>query len=117
MAHTTGADNVRSMSPMARWMEMESESQSSTPASTPHTLLSPTLKPANHESLLISISLAKAAPTILTDTAHVAAAAGNGIVSRGEYIGTAPRAKILNLRVLNSKAPARCRTCSALSTG
>ena len=35
---------------------------------------------------------------------HVAAAAaGNGIVSRGEYIGIAPRAKILNLRVLNSK--------------
>ena len=35
---------------------------------------------------------------------HVAgAAAGNGIVSRGEYIGIAPRAKIINLRVLNSK--------------
>ena len=35
---------------------------------------------------------------------HVAAAAaGNGIVSKGEYIGIAPRAKILNLRVLNSK--------------
>jgi subtilisin family serine protease len=35
---------------------------------------------------------------------HVAAAAaGNGIVARGEYIGIAPRAKILNLRVLNSK--------------
>ncbi len=34
---------------------------------------------------------------------HVAAAAaGSGIVSRGEYIGIAPRAKILNLRVLNS---------------
>ena len=35
---------------------------------------------------------------------HVAAAAaGSGIVSRGEYIGIAPRAKIVNLRVLNSK--------------
>jgi serine protease AprX len=35
---------------------------------------------------------------------HVAAAAaGNGVVSRAEYIGIAPRAKILNLRVLNSK--------------
>src|SRR5215203_5353416 len=35
---------------------------------------------------------------------HVAAAAaGNGIVSKGEYIGIAPRAKILNLRVLNSR--------------
>ena len=35
---------------------------------------------------------------------HVAAAAaGNGIVSKGEYIGIAPRAKIVNLRVLNSK--------------
>src|SRR6185503_7840250 len=35
---------------------------------------------------------------------HVAAAAaGNGIISRGEYIGIAPRAKIVNLRVLNSK--------------
>src|SRR5690349_14062933 len=34
---------------------------------------------------------------------HVAAAAaGNGIVSKGEYIGIAPRAKLLNLRVLNS---------------
>jgi len=34
---------------------------------------------------------------------HVAAAAaGNGIVSRGEYIGIAPRAKLVNLRVLNS---------------
>ena len=35
---------------------------------------------------------------------HVAAAAaGSGIVSRGEYIGIAPRAKIVNLRVLNSQ--------------
>ena len=35
---------------------------------------------------------------------HVAAAAaGSGIVSKGEYIGIAPRAKIVNLRVLNSK--------------
>ena len=35
---------------------------------------------------------------------HVAAAAaGNGIVSRGEYIGIAPRAKLLNLRVLNER--------------
>ena len=35
---------------------------------------------------------------------HVAAAAaGNGLISKGEYIGIAPRAKILNLRVLNSK--------------
>ena len=35
---------------------------------------------------------------------HVAAAAaGNGIVSRGEYIGIAPRARLLNLRVLNSQ--------------
>jgi subtilisin family serine protease len=35
---------------------------------------------------------------------HVAAAAaGNGIVSRGEYIGIAPRARLLNLRVLNGK--------------
>ncbi len=35
---------------------------------------------------------------------HVAAAAaGNGVISRGEYIGIAPRARILNLRVLNSK--------------
>src|SRR6185436_17366292 len=34
---------------------------------------------------------------------HVAAAAaGNGVVSRGEYIGIAPRAKLVNLRVLNS---------------
>ena len=35
---------------------------------------------------------------------HVAAAAaGNGIVSRGRYIGIAPRAKLINLRVLNSQ--------------
>src|SRR5215213_6464845 len=35
---------------------------------------------------------------------HVAsAAAGNGVVARAEYIGIAPRAKLLNLRVLNSK--------------
>ena len=35
---------------------------------------------------------------------HVAAAAaGNGIVAHGEYIGIAPRARILNLRVLNSQ--------------
>src|SRR5262249_30040134 len=35
---------------------------------------------------------------------HVAAAAaGNGVVASGQYIGIAPRAKILNLRVLNSK--------------
>jgi subtilisin family serine protease len=35
---------------------------------------------------------------------HVAsAAAGNGMISRGEYIGIAPRAKLLNLRVLNSR--------------
>src|SRR6185369_11715969 len=35
---------------------------------------------------------------------HVAsAAAGNGLISKGEYIGIAPRAKLLNLRVLNSK--------------
>src|SRR6185436_18647755 len=35
---------------------------------------------------------------------HVAAAAaGNGVVAKGEYIGIAPRAKILNLRVLNSR--------------
>ena len=34
---------------------------------------------------------------------HVAAAAaGNGMISKGEYIGIAPRAKLLNLRVLNS---------------
>ena len=34
---------------------------------------------------------------------HVAAAAaGSGIVAKGEYIGIAPRAKLLNLRVLNS---------------
>src|SRR6185369_6997734 len=34
---------------------------------------------------------------------HVAAAAaGNGVVARGEYIGIAPRAKIINLRVLNA---------------
>src|SRR5689334_22826793 len=34
---------------------------------------------------------------------HVAAAAaGNGLVSRGEYIGIAPRAKLVNLRVLNA---------------
>src|SRR5258705_4646016 len=35
---------------------------------------------------------------------HVAAAAaGNGIVSQGEYIGIAPRANLINLRVLNSQ--------------
>ena len=35
---------------------------------------------------------------------HVAAAAaGNGMIAKGEYIGIAPRAKLLNLRVLNSK--------------
>src|SRR5262245_14866585 len=35
---------------------------------------------------------------------HVAAAAaGNGLVANGEYIGIAPRAKIINLRVLNSQ--------------
>src|SRR2546423_3822639 len=35
---------------------------------------------------------------------HVAsAAAGNGMIAKGEYIGIAPRAKIVNLRVLNSK--------------
>ena len=34
---------------------------------------------------------------------HVAAAAaGNGVVAKGEYIGIAPRAKIINLRVLNA---------------
>src|SRR6185369_2297190 len=34
---------------------------------------------------------------------HVAsAAAGNGLISKGEYIGIAPRAKLVNLRVLNS---------------
>src|SRR6185369_638408 len=34
---------------------------------------------------------------------HVAAAAaGNALVAKGEYIGIAPRAKLLNLRVLNS---------------
>src|SRR5689334_4888444 len=35
---------------------------------------------------------------------HVAAAAaGNGMIAKGEYIGIAPRAKLLNLRVLNAK--------------
>jgi subtilisin family serine protease len=35
---------------------------------------------------------------------HVAAAAaGNGMISRAEYIGIAPRATLLNLRVLNSR--------------
>ncbi|HEY3578954.1 MAG TPA: S8 family serine peptidase, partial [Pyrinomonadaceae bacterium] len=35
---------------------------------------------------------------------HVAAAAaGNGMISKGEYIGIAPRAKLLNLRVLNAR--------------
>src|SRR5215207_5123160 len=38
------------------------------------------------------------------DGTHVAAAAaGNGVVARGEYIRIAPRAKLVNLRVLNSK--------------
>ncbi|HKE57852.1 MAG TPA: S8 family peptidase, partial [Pyrinomonadaceae bacterium] len=35
---------------------------------------------------------------------HVAAAAaGNGLVANGQYVGIAPRAKIINLRVLNSQ--------------
>jgi serine protease AprX len=35
---------------------------------------------------------------------HVAAAAGgNGVVSQGKYIGIAPKAKLINLRVLNSQ--------------
>jgi len=35
---------------------------------------------------------------------HVAsAAAGNGLVSQGQYIGIAPRATLINLRVLNSQ--------------
>ena len=35
---------------------------------------------------------------------HVASAAGgNGMISKGQYIGIAPRAKLLNLRVLNAK--------------
>jgi serine protease AprX len=39
---------------------------------------------------------------------HVAAAAaGNGMISKGEYIGIAPRAKLLNLRVLNSTGTGR----------
>src|SRR6185369_7891319 len=34
---------------------------------------------------------------------HVAAAAaGNGLVAKGEYIGIAPRARLVNLRVLNA---------------
>jgi len=40
---------------------------------------------------------------IAPNTHVAAAAAGSGIVSKGEYIGIAPRAKIVNLRVLNAK--------------
>jgi serine protease AprX len=41
---------------------------------------------------------------------HVAAiAAGNGIVSQGAYMGIAPDANILNLRVLDGRARAALR--------
>ena len=50
-------------------------------------------------------SRARAAPTTPTGTARTSPrlAAGNGRVSDGVYIGVAPNANLINLRVLNSK--------------
>ena len=49
---------------------------------------------------------------------HVASlAAGNGRISNGQYLGIAPNANLINLRVLNSQGLAPPATCCARSIG
>ena len=86
-------------------METESESRLLTPAFTAHTPLSSTPQ-TGLSRIVVNQDFTGEGRTDdpYGHGTHVAAAAaGNGIVAKGEYIGIAPRAKILNLRVLNSK--------------
>src|SRR6266480_3646198 len=106
VAHTTGADNVRSMGPSGS--SLDGSGISIAVLDSGIFIAHDSFDDAQTGQSRVIVSQDFTGEGRTDDPyghgTHVAAAAaGNGVVSQGRYIGIAPKANLINLRVLNSQ--------------